>query len=113
MELQALKKLNLCSMIECNTLSDDNWINSFWKYWRNVNNNPSSPIGGVPSLRPVGVSAPKNASMITMLELLAFLQLSDCNDVLIFHTISIRESDKNFKHKKKALVEGEYRMIAS
>ena len=87
-------------MIERDALSNNNWPDTFRKNWRNINDDLGSTIGWIPSLWPVRVRAPVDASIIAMLELLALLQLSDPNDVLIFHTISITESDWNYKHKK-------------
>jgi hypothetical protein len=84
-------------MIERNTLTYNHWIDTFWKYWRNIDYDLGSSIGWVTSLRPIRIGTPKNASMITMLELLALLQLSDSNDVLIFHTISIKEPSRQYK----------------
>jgi len=78
-------------MIEGNTLADNNWPYSFRQYWRNIDDNPSCTIGWVPGLRPIGVRASKNASMVAVLKLLTLLQLSDCNDVLIVHTIKYIE----------------------
>jgi hypothetical protein len=76
-------------MIESDALAYNDRMDTFWKYWRNIDNDLGSSIGWVPSLRPVRVSAPINASMVAVLELLTLLQLSDCDDVLIVHTIII------------------------
>ena len=80
-------------MIECDALAGDDWPDTLWQNGRDVDDNPGSSVGWIPSLGPVGVRAPIDCSIIAMLELLALLQLSDSYDVLIFHTISIRESE--------------------
>ena len=89
-------------MIECNTLAYNYWIDSFWEYWRYIDYNLSGAIGGITSLRPVGVRTPIDTSMVAMLELLTLLQLSDRNDVLIVHTFSIRALIGTIKPKGRS-----------
>jgi len=84
-------QLHLGSVIESDTLTDNDWPDTFRKNWRDVNYDPGSPVGWIPSLGPVRIGAPVDASIIAMLELLAFLEFSDsyCGGVLN-HAYSIR-----------------------
>ena len=87
-----LKELNLCPVIECDTLTDNKWVDSFWKNRRYNDDDLSRSIGWVTSLRPVRVRAPVDPSIVPVLECLVLLQLSDRYNVLIFHTFSIKDS---------------------
>lgn len=84
-------------MIERDALTDNDWIDTFRKYWRNIDYDLGSAIGWIPGLRPVGVGTPINTSVIAVFEPLVLLQLPDSNNVLIFHTFSIVSSVGTFK----------------
>ena len=84
MDKASSDQLHLCPVIESDTLTNNNWVNTFRKYWRYIDDNPGCTIGWVTSLRPVRISTPVDSSIVAMLELLALLQLSDsyCGGVL-------------------------------
>ena len=84
-------------MIECDTLADNYWVDSFWKYRRYNDDDLGCSVGWVTSLRPVGVSTPVDTSFVPMLECLVLLELSDRYFVLIFHTISLRDFSGRLK----------------
>jgi hypothetical protein len=98
-ELSSSDELHLGSVIECNTLTYNNWPNSLRKNWRYNDYNPSCTIGWIPSLSPVRGRTPVNASIVAVLECLVLLELSDPYCVLIFHTISIMSDEGTFKKK--------------
>ena len=91
-------------MIECNALAGDDWPDSQLRNsWRNIDNNPGSPVGWITSLFPVRVRTSVDGTIIAILELLTLLQLSDSYDVLIFHTISIKNFYGTLKPRNELL----------
>ena len=96
-------QLHLCSVIECDTLACNCWIGSFRINCRYYYNDLGSSVGCVTCLRPVGVSAFIDAS-VPVLELLAFLEFSDCGGVLDHESI-LRAPGGQLKVKVKELLE--------